>query len=301
MVTSISTNRLVIRPLAVSDSDFILELVNTETWLKYIGDRQVHSQSTAKAYIQNILENPSTRYWVVGLRNTNISLGIVTVIKRDDMEYPDISCAFLAEYTNHGYAYESSKALLQRLIETRAYTHVSAITKPGNYRWIKLLKKLGLQYAAEIDIKNEKSHLYRASVDGILIANITKSFFSIFTSNDIKRANQILLREICIPEMLVISHNKIKTQILDLESYVESRRKILSDGTLTDVEEKELFSETKITGDLAARFSEYEIIGIVFKQKFRVKRVKILQFVKIRESWKLTSIVCEDRDVPIIR
>jgi hypothetical protein len=101
--------------------------------------------------------------------------------------------------------------------------------------------------------------------------------------------------------MLVISHNKIKTQVLDLDSYVESQRKILSDGMLTDIEEKELFSETKITGGIAARFSEYEIIGIVFKQKFRVKRVKILQFVKIKESWKLTSIVCEDRDVPIIR
>jgi RimJ/RimL family protein N-acetyltransferase len=301
MVTSISTERLLIRPLAISDSNFILELVNTEGWLKYVGDRDIHSQSTAEAYIQKILENPNTRYWVVGLRNTHTSVGIVTVIKRDYVAYPDIGCAFLAKYTNHGYAYESSKALLHHLIESRAYTHISAITKPVNYRSIKLLKKLGLEYAAEIDIKNEKSHLYQASVDGILIANITKSFYSVFTSNDSKRTNQKLLREICIPQMLVISHNKIITQILDLESYVESQRKILSDGTLTEIEEKELFSETKITGDLAARFSEYEIIGIVFKQKFRVKRVKILQFVKIKESWKLTSIVCEDREVPVVR
>jgi hypothetical protein len=100
--------------------------------------------------------------------------------------------------------------------------------------------------------------------------------------------------------MLVINHNKIKTQILDLDSYVESQRSVLSDGTLTDIEEKELFSETIITGDIAARFSECEIIGIVFKQKFRVKRVKIFQFVKIRQSWKLMSIVCEDREVPVV-
>ncbi len=49
---SISTERLLINPLSTYDDYFILELLNTEGWIKFIGNRNIHSQADASAYIQ---------------------------------------------------------------------------------------------------------------------------------------------------------------------------------------------------------------------------------------------------------
>ena len=51
----IETDRLLIRPLSIVDDDFILELVNSEGWLRFIGDREVGSIEDARAYIQKYL------------------------------------------------------------------------------------------------------------------------------------------------------------------------------------------------------------------------------------------------------
>ena len=63
------TERLLIRELSVSDSAFILELVNTPTWLKFIGDRGVKNLDDAKSYLKkgplkSYDDNGFGLYWV---------------------------------------------------------------------------------------------------------------------------------------------------------------------------------------------------------------------------------------------
>src|SRR5215218_9705823 len=91
------TERLLIIPLATSDDSFILELVNTEGWISFIGNRNITSQVEAKAYIQKILENSNCSYWVVKLKEQQQSIGIITYIKRDYLEHHDIGFAFLPD------------------------------------------------------------------------------------------------------------------------------------------------------------------------------------------------------------
>jgi hypothetical protein len=55
MYCELKTSRLNIRPINLVDSKFMLELVNTKGWLKYIGDRKVHNVTDAEQYIQRIL------------------------------------------------------------------------------------------------------------------------------------------------------------------------------------------------------------------------------------------------------
>ena len=52
------TERLLIRPIEISDAEFMLQLLNTDGWLKFIGDRNVHSIEEAAAYIQKFVTNP---------------------------------------------------------------------------------------------------------------------------------------------------------------------------------------------------------------------------------------------------
>ena len=55
MHLQLETERLFIRPINLSDKSFILELLNSDGWLKFIGDRKVNNDSAAENNIQNIL------------------------------------------------------------------------------------------------------------------------------------------------------------------------------------------------------------------------------------------------------
>jgi [ribosomal protein S5]-alanine N-acetyltransferase len=154
------TERLIIKPLALTDVSFILELLNSEGWIKFIGNRNVTSQVEASTYIERILENKNIVYWVVKLRDSQVPVGIVTFIKRDYLEHHDIGFAFLPNFAKKGYAYEATNAVLQQLIRERNITHILAITVPENMKSIKLLKKIGLAFEKEIELANGKVDVY---------------------------------------------------------------------------------------------------------------------------------------------
>ena len=159
-----TTDRLLINPLTISDDNFILKLVNSEGWLKFIGNRNVNSQLEARVYIQKILESKNVKYWVVRVKESQTPIGIVTLIKRDYLNYPDIGFAFLPDFSGNGYAFEATGVVLNNLIQEQPLTHVLATTIPENISSIKLLKKFGLEFEKEIQVENEKLHVYGAPV-----------------------------------------------------------------------------------------------------------------------------------------
>src|SRR5438309_2242312 len=135
----LTTERLLVNPLTVTDAKFILELVNTEGWITFIGNRNITSEAEAGAYIQKILANPDTSYWVVKLQENGDAIGIVTYIKRDYLEHPDIGFAFLPTIAKTGYAYEAKQAVLHKLIKERHLTHVFAINIHEKHRYNNIL------------------------------------------------------------------------------------------------------------------------------------------------------------------
>ncbi len=164
----LKTARLTITPLAATDDHFIFQLVNTEGWLQNIGNRNVTSAADAVAYIQRILNNNQIAYWVVKLKDMPDKIGIVTYIKRDYLEHPDIGFAFLPPFFNKGYAYEATTAVLHELIGRHNVAHIVAVTVPGNINSIKLLKKIGLVFEKEMEVKNEKLQVYGASTEELI-------------------------------------------------------------------------------------------------------------------------------------
>ncbi len=159
------TARLLIKPLTITDYNFIFELVNTEGWIKFIGNRNIKSQVEAAAYIQNILGNKNVSYWVVKLKDKQDKIGIVTYIKRAYLEHPDIGFAFLPNFCKKGYAYEATNAVLNQIIREGNLSHIFATTVPENISSIKLLKRIGLVFEREIEVEKERLHVYGASTD----------------------------------------------------------------------------------------------------------------------------------------
>jgi [ribosomal protein S5]-alanine N-acetyltransferase len=130
-------------PLTLAHDEFILKLVNTRGWLRFIGDRKIHNTADAQAYIEKINKGPAFTYWVVTLKDEQAPAGIITFIRRDYLDYPDIGFAFLPEYAGKGHAFEAAQTVINDLIARKVTPHLLATTIAGNERSIALLTKLG--------------------------------------------------------------------------------------------------------------------------------------------------------------
>lgn len=141
------TNRIRLKELDPHvDAGFMLSLLNSESWIKYIGDRGVRTNEQAKTYI---LDRMVTSYtdngyglWLVSLHDET-SIGICGLVNREMLAYPDLGFGFLAQYQGMGYGYESSKLVMNLARTTFGLGIVQAITLESNLASIQLLKKLG--------------------------------------------------------------------------------------------------------------------------------------------------------------
>lgn len=160
MQNKISTDRLLLHILAKEDYAFIIQLVNSKGWIEFIGDRNIHSKEESVAYINKIVDSQNIYYWVVRIKEGNIPIGVISFLKREYLENFDIGFAFLSEFGGCGYAYEAAKEILSMVSTYPAYNTVLATTIPNNINSIKLLIKLGLYFEKEIEVADEKLHIY---------------------------------------------------------------------------------------------------------------------------------------------
>ena len=166
MNTNYKTERLTLRELTAADNQFIFELVNTPGWIKFIGDRNVKTSEDADNYIQKIISNPNISYRVATLPDNQTAVGIVTFIKRDYLDHPDIGFAFLPAYSKQGYAFEATKEVLNHLLNQQEHSTILATTIPENSSSIQLLKKLGLSFSKQITHEGELLHVYLINKNG---------------------------------------------------------------------------------------------------------------------------------------
>lgn len=161
MQSQILTNRLSLDLLTENDHPFIRTLVNTKGWLQFIGDRNVHSEEDAVAYIRRLLNTPDLFYWVVQKQDDATPLGVITLLKRSYLEHFDLGFAFLPEFTGQGYAFEAAHKLLSVVSKMKEHDAILAITIPQNVSSIRLLTKLGFVFEKEIAVANEQLHVYK--------------------------------------------------------------------------------------------------------------------------------------------
>lgn len=163
------SERLMLRPFTISDSDFIIELLNTEGWIKYIGDRNVKTTEDARNYLLN---GPIKSYEINGfglslveLKETRAPIGMSGLLRREYLDHPDIGFAYLPNYIGKGYAYEMAKKIIQNGFDEININKIQAITLPENFSSVKLLKKLGFNYEKNFISKDTNEELSLYSID----------------------------------------------------------------------------------------------------------------------------------------
>jgi len=162
--TILETKRLVLREFTLDDAPLILKLVNTPTWLKFIGDRNIHTIEDAKNYL---ISGPMDSYKKNGfglsavLLKDNTLIGMCGLVKRDTLDDIDIGFALLPEYFGKGYAYEIAAATMHHAKSVLKIDRVVAITDVNNASSINLLEKIGLRFEKKITLAiNDSAMLF---------------------------------------------------------------------------------------------------------------------------------------------
>src|SRR5271154_4488596 len=158
----LETPRLILRELNFEDAPFILELLNEPGFLRHIGDKGVRNLADARDYM---LKGPMDSYsrngfglYATCLRDAT-PIGICGLVKRDELEYPDVGFAFLEQFWSKGYAVESAAAVLAHARAILNLERVVAITSPDNGKSIGVLEKIGFRFARAIRLAADTPEL----------------------------------------------------------------------------------------------------------------------------------------------
>ena len=166
----LETDRLILSELKTKDAKFIHKLYNDQDFINYIGDKGIHSVQDALSFINTGLKqsykNHGHGLYLVKLKDET-SIGVCGLIKRDDLDLPDIGFAILPDYRRMGFIYEASKAVIEDAKNRLHLDSLFAITTPDNNGSINLLKKLGftLKDIIKRDKNNEPIQLYAIYLD----------------------------------------------------------------------------------------------------------------------------------------
>ena len=166
----LETDRLILSELKTKDAKFIHKLYNDQDFINYIGDKGIHSVQDALSFINTGLKqsykNHGHGLYLVKLKDET-SIGVCGLLKRDDLDLPDIGFAILPDYRRMGFIYEASKAVIEDGKNRLYFDSLFAITTPDNIGSINLLKKLGftLKDIIKRDKNNEPIQLYAIYLD----------------------------------------------------------------------------------------------------------------------------------------
>lgn len=158
------TERLLVRPLTHEDSDFIIELLNQESFIKNIADKGVRTKKDAIEYLDN---GPIASYQQFGfglsgvqLKGSNELIGTCGLLKRPELDYPDIGYALIDRFAGKGFAKEAAIGALEVADNQFKLKRICAVTSLDNPPSIGLLISLGFQFEKEIELYGEPTNYY---------------------------------------------------------------------------------------------------------------------------------------------
>ncbi|MFT3683245.1 MAG: hypothetical protein QM791_23500 [Ferruginibacter sp.] len=127
------------------------------------------------------------------------------------------------------------------------------------------------------------------------IDRLCKEFFDLFTNAGGRQPQLERVYDLVLPATIIIKKDKDTEEIYTLAAFIEPRKKILTDGTLTGFSEWETAEHTSIDNNIAQRRSEYKKEGVLNGMFFKQEGIKLFQFIKTAKGWQITAVMWEDK------
>ena len=165
----LETDRLILRQLTTDDAEFIFELLNDPSFIQNIGDRHIQTLDDACAYILNgpvkSYEKNGFGLYLIVLKETNESIGMCGLIRRENLDDVDIGYALLPRFWSKGYAVEAARATKTYAKDAVGLKRIVAIVDPANDASIRVLEKIGLKFERMIRLSADDIDLKLFAVD----------------------------------------------------------------------------------------------------------------------------------------
>ena len=133
-----------------------------------------------------------------------------------------------------------------------------------------------------------------ADPDKAILDRMTRSFLQAFSPGEDGRVSLGLLRNLFLPEAVIIKACGPTPEVYSLEAFIAPREKLLNDGTLTEFREEEVTARTDIFGNMACRLSVYRKQGRLNGQAFATNGMKTLHFVRTSAGWRMSALAWDD-------
>lgn len=146
IVHSLNTPRLLLRMPHVDDRNWIFALNHDPLWLRYIGNRGVHTLKDANTYIHNVHTHFATNgygLFVIENKLNKRPLGLCGLINRGIFSSPDLGFALLPEARGQGIGLEAGRCIVTFARDTLSLPYLTAMTHSDNTASQTLLSRLG--------------------------------------------------------------------------------------------------------------------------------------------------------------
>ncbi len=102
------------------------------------------------------------------------------------------------------------------------------------------------------------------------------------------------LRGLFLADARIVKAVGAVPEIYTVDAFIESRRALLTDGSVVDFDEWEIDSRMSLFGHVASRWSLYRKVGMKHGVAFDQRGLKSLQFAKHSDSWRIAGLVWDD-------
>jgi RimJ/RimL family protein N-acetyltransferase len=164
----LDTERLRLRTLAAEDAPFYLEVVNTQGFIEFIGDRGIRTVDAAREAIAGgpmaMQATLGHSLYLVERKEDGAPIGMCGLIKRDTLTDVDIGYAYLPQFGGKGYATEAAAGVLA-YAGTIGIRRLLAIASPGNDASNAVLRKIGMRFVDLVHLTPEDTGTLLYSYD----------------------------------------------------------------------------------------------------------------------------------------
>ncbi len=125
------------------------------------------------------------------------------------------------------------------------------------------------------------------------VEEVIQTFFAAFTSGSDVESRLDGLRDVLVPEALIV-RTCGAPMFYDVEGFIEPRRRLLTSGRVTDFREWEVDGTTEVYGDIAHHWCTYAKEWVENGQQMSRTGAKTIQLVRTEAGWRISAVAWDD-------